>query len=131
MPFADTHGVGRGTAVYPSGRGFAVPVGEELVGRVIDGRARPIDSKGPLNTSRTARITDAPPGPLGRMPIRTPMATGIRALDGMLTCGKGQRLGIFAGSGVGKSTLLGMSAGNCEADVNVFGLLLERGRYSQ
>jgi flagellum-specific ATP synthase len=117
--------------VYPSGRGFAVPVGEELLGRVIDGLARPIDGKGPLNTSRTARITDAPPSPLGRMPIRTPMATGVRALDGMLTCGRGQRLGIFAGSGVGKSTLLGMIARNCEADVNVIGLIGERGREVQ
>src|SRR5437667_220795 len=131
MPFADTHGVRPGTAVYPSGRGFAVPVGEELLGRVIDGLARPIDGKGPLNTSRTARITDAPPSPLGRMPIRTPLATGVRALDGMLTCGRGQRLGIFAGSGVGKSTLLGMIARNCEADINVIGLIGERGREVQ
>src|SRR3984893_11943203 len=131
MPFAETHGVRPGTAVFPSGRGFVVPVGEELLGRVIDGLARPIDGKGPLNTSRTARITDAPPSPLGRTPIRTPMATGVRALDGMLTCGKGQRLGIFAGSGVGKSTLLGMIARNCEADVNVIGLIGERGREVQ
>jgi FliI/YscN family ATPase len=131
MPFAETHGVRPGTAVYPSGRGFAVPVGEELLGRVIDGLARPIDGKGPLNTSRTARITDASPSPLGRMPIRTPLATGVRALDGMLTCGTGQRLGIFAGSGVGKSTLLGMIARNCSADVNVIGLIGERGREVQ
>src|SRR5712691_8483544 len=109
MPFADTHGVRPGTAVYPSGRGFAVPVGEELLGRVTDG----------------------PPSPLGRMPIRTPLATGVRALDGMLTCGKGQRLGIFAGSGVGKSTLLGMIARNCEADINVIALIGERGREVQ
>src|ERR1051325_2457702 len=73
MPFAETHGVRPGTAVFPSGRGFSVPVGEELLGRVIDGLARPIDGKGPLNTSRTARITDAPPSPLGRKPIRTPI----------------------------------------------------------
>src|ERR1700716_1981731 len=126
MPFAETHGVRPGTAVFPSGRGFAVPVGEELLGRVIDGLARPIDGKGPLNTSRTARITDAPPSPLGRMPLRTPLAPRVRALDGMLTCGRGQRLGIFAGSGVGKSTLLGMIARNCEADVNVIGFF--RGR---
>src|SRR6184192_2763756 len=119
MPFADTHGVRPGTAVFPSGRGFSVPVGEELLGRVIDGLARPIDGKGTLNTSHTARITDGPPSPLGRQPIRTPLATGVRALDGLLTCGRGQRMGIFAGSGVGKSTLLGMIARNCEADVNV------------
>src|SRR5579859_6800303 len=97
MPFAETHGVRPHTAVFPSGRGFAVPVGEELLGRVIDGLARPIDGKGSLHTSSTARITDGPPNPLGRQPIRTPLATGVRALDGLLTCGKGQRLGIFAG----------------------------------
>src|SRR5437870_484501 len=128
MPFAETHGVRPGTAVFPSGRGFSVPVGEETLGRVIDGLARPIDGKGPLKTSRTARITDAPPSPLGRKPIRTPLATGVRALDGLLTCGKGQRMGIFAGSGVGKSTLLGMIARATRADVNVIALIGERGR---
>ncbi len=131
MPFAETHGVRPGTAVFPSGRGFSVPVGEELLSRVIDGLARPIDGKGPLKTSRTARITDAPPSPLGRKPIRTPLATGVRAIDGLLTCGKGQRMGIFAGSGVGKSTLLGMIARNCEADINVIALIGERGREVQ
>src|SRR5205807_1675265 len=131
MPFAETHGVRPGTAVFPSGRGFADPVGEELLGRVIDGLARPIDGKGPLHTSRTARITDAPPNPLGRQPIRTPLATGVRALDGLLTCGRGQRVGIFAGSGVGKSTLLGMIARNAESDVNVIALVGERGREVQ
>jgi flagellum-specific ATP synthase len=131
MPFSETHGVRPGTAVFPSGRGFAVPVGEELLGRVIDGLSRPIDGKGPLNTSRTTRITDAPPSPMGRLPIRQPLATGVRALDAMLTTGKGQRMGIFAGSGVGKSTLLGMIARNCEADVNVIALIGERGREVQ
>src|ERR1043165_1094402 len=131
MPFADTHGVRPGTAVYPSGRGFAVPVGEELLGRVIDGLARPIDGKGPLNTSRSARITDAPPSPLGRQPIRTPLATGVRAIDGLLTTGRGQRVAIMAGSGVGKSTLVGMIARSCEADVNVIALIGERGREVQ
>jgi flagellum-specific ATP synthase len=131
MPFADTHGVRPGTAVFPSGRGFAVPVGEELLGRVIDGLARPIDGKGSLETSRLTRMTDAPPSPLGRQPIRVPLATGVRALDGLLTCGRGQRMGIFAGSGVGKSTLLGMIARNCEADVNVIALIGERGREVQ
>jgi FliI/YscN family ATPase len=131
MPFADTNGVRPGTAVFPSGRGFAVPVGEELLGRVIDGLARPIDGKGPLSSSRTARITDAPPSPLGRQPIRQPLATGVRAIDGLLTTGRGQRMGIFAGSGVGKSTLLGMIARNCEADVNVIALIGERGREVQ
>lgn len=131
MPFAETHGVRPGTAVFPSGRSFAVPVGEELLGRVIDGLARPIDGKGPLNTSRTARISDSSPSPLGRQLIRTPLATGVRALDGLLTCGRGQRMGIFAGSGVGKSTLLGMIARKCEADINVIALIGERGREVQ
>src|SRR6476659_5175944 len=83
MPYADTHGVRPGTAVFPSGRGFSVPVGEELLGRVIDGLARPLDGKGPLNMSRTAHITDAPPSPLARKPIRSPLATGVRAIDGL------------------------------------------------
>jgi flagellum-specific ATP synthase len=131
MPFADTHGVRPGTAVFPSGRGFVVPVGEELLGRVIDGLARPIDGKGPLNTSDTARMTDSPPSPLGRQPIRKALATGVRAIDGLLTTGRGQRMGIFAGSGVGKSTLLGMIARNCEADINVIALIGERGREVQ
>ena len=131
MPFAETHGVRPGTAVFPSGRGFAVPVGEELLGRVIDGLARPIDAKGALNTSRTARITDAPPSPLGRQLIRTPLATGVRAIDGLLTTGQGQRVGIFAGSGVGKSTLLGMIARNGDANINVIALIGERGREVQ
>src|SRR5256885_1141873 len=91
MPFAETHGVRPGTAVFPSGRGFTVPVGEELLGRVVDGLARPIDGKGPLDTSRTARITDAPPSPLGRQLIRTPLATGVRAIDSLLTTGRGPR----------------------------------------
>src|SRR5919109_3810594 len=131
MPFAETHGVRPGTAVFPSGRGFSVPVGEELLGRVIDGLARPIDGKGPLNASRLTRITDAPPSPLGRQPIRTPLATGVRAIDGLLTTGRGQRLGIFAGSGVGKSTLLAMIARHTSADANVIALIGERGREVQ
>jgi flagellum-specific ATP synthase len=131
MPFAETHGVRPGTAVFPSGRGFSVPVGHELLGRVIDGLARPIDGRGPLDTSRTAHITEAPPSPLGRQPIRTPLATGVRAIDGLLTTGRGQRVAIMAGSGVGKSTLLGMIARSCEADVNVIALIGERGREVQ
>ena len=131
MPFAETHGVRPGTAVFPSGRGFSVPVGEELLGRVIDGLARPIDGKGPLATTRTARITESSPSPIGRRPIRTPLATGVRAIDGLLTTGRGQRVAIMAGSGVGKSTLLGMIARSCEADVNVIALIGERGREVQ
>jgi flagellum-specific ATP synthase len=131
MPFADTNGVRPGDTVQPSGRGFSIPLGEELLGRVIDGLARPIDGLGPLNTHRTGRISAAPPNPLSRQPIREPLDTGIRAIDGLLTCGRGQRMGIFAGSGVGKSTLLGMIARNCAADVNVIALIGERGREVQ
>src|ERR671926_824635 len=131
MPFAETHGVRPGTAVFPSGRGFTVPVGEELLGRVVDGLARPLDGKGPLDTSRPGDLADAAPRRLARGPIRTPLATGVRAIDGLLTTGRGQRVAIMAGSGVGKSTLLGMIARNCEADINVIALIGERGREVQ
>ncbi len=131
MPFADTHGVRPGTTVFPSGRAFSVPVGRELLGRVIDGLARPIDGRGPLETTQRVPIGDAPPNPMDRQPIRVPLETGVRAIDGLLTCGRGQRMGIFAGSGVGKSTLLGMIARSCAADVNVIALIGERGREVQ
>ncbi len=131
MPFSDTHGVRPGSAVFPSGRAFSVPVGRELLGRVIDGLARPIDGKGPLNASHTSHIADGPPSPMHRQPIRQPLETGVRAIDALLTTGRGQRMGIFAGSGVGKSTLLGMIARSGAADVNVIALIGERGREVQ
>ncbi len=131
MPFAETNGVRPGTAVFPSGRVFSVPVGRELLGRVVDGLARPIDGLGPLETRAIAHIGDSPPNPMDRQPIRRPLETGVRVLDTLLTCGRGQRMGIFAGSGVGKSTLLGMIARGCAADVNVIALIGERGREVQ
>lgn len=131
MPFGETQGVRPGQAVYPSGRGFTVPLGEQLLGRVIDGLGRPIDELGPLNTYATGRLNAPPPNLLNRQPIRSQLQTGVRAIDGLLTFGRGQRLGIFAGSGVGKSTLLGMIARNCSADVNVIALIGERGREVQ
>jgi flagellum-specific ATP synthase len=131
MPFSDTQGVRPGSAVFPRGRAFNVPVGPSLLGRVIDGLAQPIDSKGPLGAIERYPVTNQPPDPLSRQPIRETLSTGVRAIDAMLTCGKGQRVGIFAGSGVGKSTALGMMARNAQTDVNVIALIGERGREVQ
>lgn len=131
MPFSDTHGVRPGSAVFPRGRAFNVPVGRPLLGRVLDGLAQPIDGQGPLGTKERYPVTNQPPDPLTRQPIREPLSTGVRAIDAMLTCGKGQRIGIFAGSGVGKSTTLGMIARNAQTDVNVIALIGERGREVQ
>jgi FliI/YscN family ATPase len=120
-----------GSAVFPRGRAFNVPVGPSLLGRVIDGMAQPIDGLGPLGTISRYPVTNQPPDPLSRQPIRERLSTGVRAIDGMLTCGKGQRIGIFAGSGVGKSTALGMIARNAQTHVNVIALIGERGREVQ
>lgn len=131
MPFSDTHGVRPGSVVVPRGRGFSVPVGPAMLGRVINGLVQPIDGKGPLNTSERLSVTQLPPEAMTRPVIRQPLPTGIRAIDGVLTCGKGQRIGIFAGSGVGKSTALGMIARNAKSDVNVIAMIGERGREVQ
>ena len=131
MPFSDTHGVRPGSAVFPRGRAFNVPVGMSLLGRVIDGLAQPIDGKGPLGTVERYPVTNQPPDPLTRMPIHETLSTGVRAIDATLTCGKGQRVGIFAGSGVGKSTTLGIIARNATTHVNVIALIGERGREVQ
>lgn len=131
MPFSEMHGVAPGSPVYRSGRLFKVPAGEALLGRVIDGLCRPIDGLGPLRTTEWVYIAAAPPSPLLRAPITTPLETGVRAIDALLTCGKGQRMGIFAGSGVGKSTLLGMIARSARSHVNVIALIGERGREVQ
>ncbi len=114
--------------IIASGRSFSIPVGKELLGRVIDGLGNPIDGKGELGCSSSLNIHRNPPNPLSRDRILSPLQTGIRAIDGLLTVGKGQRLGIFAGSGVGKSVTLGMIARNTNADVNVITLIGERGR---
>jgi flagellar protein export ATPase FliI len=128
MPLGDMNGVQPGSEVIASGRVFAVPVGHGLLGRVIDGLARPIDRRGAVQHEGRAPVRDTSPDVLTRRKITEPFSTGIRAIDGALTCGKGQRIGIFAGSGVGKSTTLGMIARNCSADVNVIALIGERGR---
>ena len=114
--------------IIATGKSFTVSVGDELLGRVIDGFGNPIDGKGPLNLSEQYSIYRDPPSPLGRERITTHLQTGVRSIDGLLTVGKGQRIGIFAGSGVGKSVMLGMMARNTTADVNVITLIGERGR---
>lgn len=128
MPLGELAGVRAGNKVEATGHCLQVQVGPELLGRALDGLGEPIDGKGPLNCEERYPIWALPPNPLQRQMIEKPLATGVRAIDGMLTLGQGQRMGIFAGSGVGKSTLLGMIAKNCEADVNVIALVGERGR---
>lgn len=128
MPLGDMQGISPGATVIASGNSHEVQVGESLLGRVLDGLGQPIDDKESLNVSRAYPVNNMPPNPLSRMRIREPLPLGVKAIDGMLTCGRGQRIGIFAGSGVGKSTLLGMIARNTVADINVIGLIGERGR---
>ncbi|HJP82936.1 MAG TPA: FliI/YscN family ATPase [Fimbriimonadaceae bacterium] len=128
MPLGELSGVRAGNLVEATGHCLRVPVGPELLGRAIDGLGEPIDGLGALHCAERYPIISAPPNPLQRRMIDKPLSTGVRAIDGMLTIGQGQRMGIFAGSGVGKSTLLGMIAKNSEADVNVIALVGERGR---
>ncbi len=128
MPLGELEGVHPGSAVEHLGRSFGVEVGPGLLGRVLDGLGHPMDGKGEIGPTVRVPLFADPPNPLTRRPIEEPMATGIRAMDGILTMGQGQRIGIFSGSGVGKSTLLGMIARHASADVNVIALLGERGR---
>jgi len=128
MPLGDIDGLHPGSSVTPLGRSFGVDVGPGLLGRVLNGLGHPIDSKGPIEHAQRMPLSAEPPHPLQRQIITEPMETGVRAIDGMLTFGRGQRVGIFSGSGVGKSTLLGMIARQAKADVNVIALLGERGR---
>lgn len=128
MPLGEMHGVGPGTPVYSIGRELRVQVGQGLLGRVLDGLGRPIDGLGPLVANESVPVHRAPLHPMERLPIEEPLSLGVRSIDGLITCGKGQRLGIFAGSGVGKSTLLGMLARGGAAEVNVIALIGERGR---
>lgn len=128
MPLGTLRGVTPGSAVIPQVRDYRAPVGTGLLGRVIDGTARPLDQLGPLQFERTVPLASNPINPLDRQPIQEPLDVGIRSINAMLTVGKGQRLGLFAGSGVGKSVLLGMMTRFTEADVIVVGLIGERGR---
>lgn len=129
-PLGEMTGVGPSSEVIPTRLPLHIKVGPELLGRVLNGVGEPLDveEKGPLVLEETYPIFQPPPDPLKRQRITEPIATGVRCIDGLLTCGRGQRVGIFAGAGVGKSTLLGMIARNASADVNVIALIGERGR---
>lgn len=128
MPLSDLTGVGPGSLVTATGAPLMVPVGEALLGRILDGLGQPLDNKGYLPATKYLSVQGKIPSPLDRQRIKTHLSVGVRAIDGVITCGRGQRIGVFAGSGVGKSTLLGMMARNTEADVNVIALIGERGR---
>jgi flagellum-specific ATP synthase len=128
MPYGSTQGVGRGDQVIGTGRSPQVAVGPALLGRVIDAFGQPVDDGPPIAWEELRSINATCPNPLSRPPIRLPLETGVRAIDTLLTIGQGQRLGIFAGSGVGKSTLLGMLVRQVRSDVNVVALIGERGR---
>jgi flagellum-specific ATP synthase len=127
MPLGDLMGVGPGSRIIAKGRQRYVRVGQGLLGRVLDGLGNPMDGKGHI-TGQLYPIYNEPINPLHRRRISEPLDLGIKAINAMLTCGKGQRIGIMAGSGVGKSVLLGMMARNTTADVNVIALIGERGR---
>ena len=128
MPLGEINGIHPGSEVIALGSPLRVPVGDALKGRVIDGLGNPLDDIGPLSMTQRVTLNLQPPHPLKRSRISNPFITGIKAVDTFIPCGRGQRLGIFAGSGVGKSTLLGMMASHSEADVNVIALIGERGR---
>ncbi|MDO8585663.1 MAG: flagellar protein export ATPase FliI [Armatimonadota bacterium] len=128
MPLGEMEELAPGSAVVATGSSLKVGVGPDLLGRVLDGLGRPLDGLGPIDAQDRMLVGRTPPHPLGRRRIAEPLSFGIRAVDAALTCGRGQRIGIFAGSGVGKSTLLGMIARNSDAHVNVIALVGERGR---
>jgi len=128
MPLEAPQGIRFGDAISTWGASPALRVGPELLGRVIDATGAPLDSQGEYRAKTKLGLDGTAPLPLDRVAIREPLACGIRAVDGFLTCGRGQRVGIFGGSGVGKSTLLGMMARGTEADLTVLALVGERGR---
>ncbi len=128
MPVGGMQGLTPGNRIISQGVPASIKVGPGLLGRVLDGLGQPIDQGGPLNADQTYPLHTKPGNPLARVRILKPVDVGVRSINALLTIGMGQRIGIFAGSGVGKSTLLGMIARNMEADVNVIGLIGERGR---
>lgn len=128
MPLGNMSGVGPGNQVEAQERPISVEVSDSLLGRALDGLGRPMDGMPPIDDGEAFSVTNPAPDPLTRNRIEEPLMLGIKAIDGLLTIGKGQRVGIFAGSGVGKSTLMGMIARNTKADINVIALVGERGR---
>jgi len=128
MPLDELDGVQLGAPIVQRAEQARVAVGGELLGRVLDGFGVPIDGRGPLQCSQFYELNKPPPGPMSREPIVAPLGTGVRAIDALLPCGRGQRVGIFGGSGVGKSTLLAALARHSEADVSVIALVGERNR---
>jgi flagellum-specific ATP synthase len=128
MPTGDIHGLKPNARVVPRPYAGTVRVGPKLLGRIVDGACRPLDGLGPLEAESSVRLTGTPINPLLRQPITQPLDVGVRAINGLLTIGRGQRVGLFSGSGVGKSVLLGMMARYTAADVIVVGLIGERGR---
>lgn len=128
MPLDQTEGLNAGSLVEPISHPLTVPVGDEMLGRVVNAHGTPIDDFGPFEAEDQPPIHAEPPGPMQRENIDQQVFTGVRAIDSFISVGKGQRMGIFAGSGVGKSVLMGMMARNTSADVNVIALIGERGR---
>ncbi|HHW46737.1 MAG TPA: flagellar protein export ATPase FliI [Clostridiales bacterium] len=128
MAYDDIKGIGPGSLIKSTGSKLKIPVCDGLIGRIVDAMGRPIDDKGPLKASKYYEVHSGYKNPLYRPRIDSYLSFGIKAIDGLLTIGKGQRMGIFAGSGVGKSTLMGMIAKNIKSDVNVIALVGERGR---
>jgi flagellum-specific ATP synthase len=131
MPYESIKGMQSGCKVEYMGQSLTISVGPEMLGRVVDANGDPIDQKGPILSGHQEPVHNDPPSPVEREPIDDIMSTGIRAIDALNTIGKGQRVGLFAGSGVGKSVLLGMIARHSDADINVIALIGERGREVQ
>jgi flagellum-specific ATP synthase len=128
MPIGSIHGLGPGAKVTPTGRSAEIPVGEALLGRVLNGQGLPIDSKGPILCNDTRPLAAETINPLNRKPVNEALDVGVRSINSVLTVGRGQRMGLMAGSGVGKSVLLGMMTRFTEAEIIVVGLIGERGR---
>lgn len=128
MPLGEMQGIGPSSRIAMTGQAAGLAVGPALLGRVLNGLGEPLDGKGPLTAQAHYPLRTSPPNPLSRNRITTPLDLGVRAINGFLTCGRGQKVGIFAGSGVGKSVLLGMISRYTQADVNVIALIGERGR---
>ncbi len=128
MPYENISGISAGSFIRNTGNRLKIPVGDDLIGKVIDAMGNPIDEGVTIDADDFLYVDSKYTNPLNRPPIEETLEFGVKAIDGILTVGKGQRIGIFSGSGVGKSTLLGMIARNVKADINVIALVGERGR---